>query len=432
MEQALVDHVTRARSQWERLKNEDNAGGFAANFLTSTDLATLDVRQRWLIKNVLVADMPALLGGPKKSLKTSLMLDMVISLGSGKSFLGKFEVPQKVKVAVLSGESGQATIKETALRIARTKGVDLATCDVLWGFELPRLGVDEDLAALSAALQDNKVKVVFIDPAYLCLLAGSRDVQANNMFQVGPLLVRVAKICQQTGTTLVLVHHTTKAASMQRTQEGEPLELEDLAYAGFQEFARQWLLLNRRQKYEPGSGKHLLWLNLGGSDGHSGCWGIDVDEGVLDDNFNGRRWLVQVRSLDEAKKVVEQQKERVKDDRKKAKLEGLKIKLRQALLDFPAGETISFLAARIGESRTTGVTEALSEMRLDGQVEVCTVTKPAGRRMQDHPGWRLTGWGAGLNRQTSADSKQRNETVNAGAAGDDAAPAMVAEDGLAA
>jgi len=57
------------------------------------------------------------------------------------------------------------------------------------------------------------------------------------------LLLRVARICQENGTTLVLVHHTTKPAGMLRMQTGEPLELEDLAYSGFQEFARQWLLV---------------------------------------------------------------------------------------------------------------------------------------------------------------------------------------------
>src|SRR5262249_19920687 len=154
-------------------------------------------------------------------------------------FLGKFEDPERVKVAVLSGDSGQITIRETALRVAPFKGVKLSACEGVWGFDLPRLGVDEDLLALSAGVRDNGVGVVFIDPAYLCLLAGTSDLQANNMFQVGPLLLRIARICQENGTTLVLVHHTTKPVGMLRMQSGEPLELEDLAYAGFQEFARQ-------------------------------------------------------------------------------------------------------------------------------------------------------------------------------------------------
>src|SRR5207253_2151692 len=147
----------------------------------------------------------------------------------------------------------------------------------------------------------------------------------NNMFQVGPLLLRIARVCREAGTTLVLVHHTTKPAGMLRMQAGEPLELEDLAYSGFQEFARQWLLVNRRQKYEAGSGEHLLWLNLGGSAGHSGCWGLDIDEGKLDENFGGRGWQVQVRTMDEAFKALscekEKRKETVKEDKLRASRE---------------------------------------------------------------------------------------------------------------
>jgi len=390
MEQQLADHIFKAR-EWHKttVANQKIAGGFQPAFLTSAALEQLDARHRWLIKHVLVRDQPVLLGGPKKSLKTSVMLDAAISLGSGRPFLGKFEVPEKVRVAVLSGESGQITIRETALRIAKAKGVQLAACDVLWGFDLPRLGVEADLQMLSAALRDNQIGVVFIDPAYLCLLAGVQEVQANNMFQVGPLLLRVARVCAEAGTTLVLVHHTTKMASLQKVQTGEPLELEDLAYAGFQEFARKWMLVNRRQKYEPGTGQHLLWLNVGGSAGHSGCWGLDIEEGRLDDNFGGRRWLVQVRSVDEAFKAVVQQKERAKDGKKKAKLDELKTKLRQVLRDLPGGETVTRLAQLIGESRTTGVTEALAEMGEDGEVVLGDIVKQAGRRKQTLPAWRL-------------------------------------------
>jgi replicative DNA helicase len=389
MEQQLAEHVFKARAWHKTASKQQEAGGFRPEFLTSAALEQLDARHRWLIKHVLVRDQPVLLGGPKKSLKTSIMLDAALSLGSGRPFLGKFEVPERLKVAVLSGESGQITIRETALRVAGSKGVKLAACDVLWGFELPRLGVEEDLTALSAGLRDNGVQVVFIDPTYLCLLAGTPDLQANNMFQVGPLLLRVAKNCLEAGTTLVLVHHTTKPAGVLRMRAGEPLELEDLAYAGFQEFARQWLLVNRREKYEPGSGKHRLWLNIGGSAGHSGCWGVDVEEGQLDDNFGGRRWLVQVRSVDEAVQAVAQQKERAKDGRRKAKLDELKRKLRQALRELPGGETVTRLAQMIGESRTTGVAEALAEMREEGEVVLGEIVKQAGRRKQTLPAWRL-------------------------------------------
>ena len=264
----------------------------------------------------------------------------------------------------------------------------LSDCDVLWGFDLPRLGVEGDLQALAAALKDNGVGVVFIDPAYLCLLAGSPELQANNMFQVGPLLMRVARICQEVGATLILVRHTTKPAGMLRMQACEPLELEDLAYSGFQEFARQWLLVNRRQKYEPGSGKHFLWMNIGGSTGHSGCWGIDVEEGVLDDKLGGRRWLVQVRSMEEALKGISEAKERQKEVGKQVKMTEDSDKILKVLEGIPEGETQAVIAKLTGlQARVVGPVLLV----LAGQKKVVPtqVRKSSGQGEKFYPAWRL-------------------------------------------
>jgi replicative DNA helicase len=393
IEQALTEPVFRAREWWARKKVADQSGeGFRASFLTSAELEGMDARHRWLIKHVLVRDQPVLLGGPKKSLKTSIMLDAALSLGSGKPFLGKFEVPERVKVAVLSGESGQITVRETALRVAQFKGVKLAACEVLWGFDLPRLGVDEDLAALSAGLRDGGVGVVFIDPAYLCLLAGTPDLQANNMFQVGPLLLRVAKVCRDSGTTLVLVHHTTNPAGMLRMQAGEPLELEDLAYAGFQEFARQWVLVNRRQKYEPGTGKHCLWMNLGGSAGHSGCWGVDVEEGQLSDDFGGRRWLVQVRSMEDALKGINEARERKKEVGKRARLGEDTEKVLKALEAVPEGETQAAICKMTGlQARVVG--PVLTGLLGQRKVVRTQVRKSSGKGETWYDAWRVASSG---------------------------------------
>ncbi|MFL5242980.1 MAG: AAA family ATPase [Gemmataceae bacterium] len=183
--------------------------GYRFQPIDSATFAAADYSLKWLICRLLIRNMPAIVGGPKKALKTSLLLDLILSLASGTPFLGKFQVYQKVRLAVLSGESGPFTLQETARRICEAKGIDLASLDCFWDFKLPQLGTLADLSELRRGLEAQAIEVLLIDPLYLCLLSGeeAKDKQATNLFDMGPLLLNVAQCCLEVSCTPILIHH---------------------------------------------------------------------------------------------------------------------------------------------------------------------------------------------------------------------------------
>lgn len=284
-------------------------------FRTSAEFLSGNYQLSWLVKGLLVEGQPGVLGGPKKALKTSLVVDAALSLGTGTPFLGRFAVPKARRVGIMSGESGEATLRDTAIRVAEAKGIDPKAADVLWEFQLPRLADPGDLAALGRALREEKVEVLFIDPLYLCVLAGAvmPAIQTSNVFQMGPLFLGVARACLDVGCTPIPAHHF----KLTRANPYDEPQLEDLAFAGIQEFARQWLLVGRRERYDPGTGLHELWLSAGGSAGQSGLWALDIDEGVIDDDFRGRRWEVSFQNPTEARQGKGAQKEEEKKAKKR-------------------------------------------------------------------------------------------------------------------
>jgi replicative DNA helicase len=269
-------------------------------FRTSSEFLDGDYRQTWLVKGLIVEGQPGIVGGPKKSLKTSLLVELAYALATGSPFLGRFNVPRPLRVGIMSGESGEFTLKETTLRICAARGITAREADVVWEFELPRLADAADLATLRDAVEEAGIKFLLIDPLYLCLLSGmgAAGLQASNLFHMGPLFLGVAKACLQVGCTPLLAHHF----KLTRANPYDEPQLEDLAFAGVQEFARQWLLLGRRERFEPGLGIHKLWLSAGGSAGQSGLWALDIDEGVMDSEFRGRKWDVAVHSATDVRR----------------------------------------------------------------------------------------------------------------------------------
>jgi hypothetical protein len=347
---------------------------------TMAELAAADYRIEYLVDRTLVAGQPCLMAGGKKTLKTSFLVDLGISIAMGSPFLGKLDVLRAARVALMSGESGLATLQEPARRVALAKGYDLADIGgMIVSPDLPICGHVLHMEPLQRFLRDNEIEVLILDPAYLCLPTEGNE---GSLFAMGALLRSISEVCQGNGVTLVLAHHTRKNV----VDPYAPVELEDIAWAGFPEFARQWLLLSRREKFQPGTGEHRLWMTVGGSAGHSSLWGCDVAEGVYD-SHTARQWNVTIWTPDQAREAATDKAERARQVKADEKLERDKRAVLDVVVKMPNRRgTKSEIRDRCGRNGQA-FNAAFAALVRDGHLVECEIAK--GNRKAPYEGFML-------------------------------------------
>ena len=77
-------------------------------FYSADEFAALDLNREYFIPGVLAAGpVPSGLFGAFKTLKTSIAMDLLISIATKNRFLGYFQVERQARVAMMSGESGK-------------------------------------------------------------------------------------------------------------------------------------------------------------------------------------------------------------------------------------------------------------------------------------------------------------------------------------
>ena len=309
-------------------------------------------------------------------MKTTLAIALAIALATGRPFLGVFKVLNPVRVLVCSGESGLAAIKETASRIAYAQGDSLRGLrNLIWSSDLPRFDNPVHLQAFRDVIEQGEIGVVILDPMYFCL----PGADAGNLMVVGALLRGVSQICEETKTTLIVVHHVRKSLE----NPHDPPELSDVSWSGTSEWARQWILLSRRRRYEPGTGQHDLWMSVGGSAGHNGLWALDIFEGVGTE----RSWDVSLSNPDDARNASTNAREEAKTTRKAEQLERDKRAILDAVLKLPDHRgTLSEIRTRTGRNGQA-FSVALADLVNDRHLVACQIPKPNGRQYE---GFRLS------------------------------------------
>ncbi len=121
----------------------------------------------YLVEDVLARSQPFIIAAAKKMLKTNSSIALTLALASGGKWMNRFYVPHAVRVALMSGESGDAVIQETARRIARSMPwMNLRDyANAIWSFDLPRLGQPQTKRDLTKFIDDHALDVLIVDPA---------------------------------------------------------------------------------------------------------------------------------------------------------------------------------------------------------------------------------------------------------------------------
>lgn len=220
------------------------------------------------------------IAGPSKAMKTTTALALVMSLASGRPFLGQFKVSEPKRVLMYSGETSLRGIVSRAPRVAEACGIkgqqefDEMAERLKFRSQVPNASNMLSIEAFCRDMEEHKPDVVVIDPLYL---ASDCDVQAN-IAKMGQQLRAFQMLVQDRGADLIFVHHSKKGFGRGIDKENgsskhvsQAMELSDMSGAGISENAGAWLLLSRDKRFgnasKDGVRSHGLHFNYGNREG---------------------------------------------------------------------------------------------------------------------------------------------------------------------
>jgi hypothetical protein len=209
-------------------------------------LATEFTQPFWAVDGVWSGDAHGLIAGEPKTYKSLISMDLLVSVASGKPFLGQYEIPATGPGLLIQEENTPGLVRDRLMKIAHAKeltGKLHVNGSRSVHFEVPatlpltvvnnaRINLNdvEDLEWISELIRENQAKLVVLDPLYM--MAPGMD--ENSAAQVAPVLRNLLTLKQRHGCGLLLVHHYNKPREGEDRHAGNRISGSNAFYRWFE------------------------------------------------------------------------------------------------------------------------------------------------------------------------------------------------------
>lgn len=183
----------------------------------------------WLVDQVWALGAHGWWAGEEKTFKSTLLMDLAISVASGMPFLGYYDIPSRGPVLMIQEENAPGFMRSKIDRITQSKALGGDVEENANGrsyVKLPKdppvfllnqhrfdLNDQEDMSWLEWWIRANEPKLVILDPFYK--VSGGAD--ENTSVDVSPMLNHIQAISSETETAVIIAHHFKKADDQKRS-----------------------------------------------------------------------------------------------------------------------------------------------------------------------------------------------------------------------
>lgn len=218
----------------------------------------------WLVEGFWMKKSHGIVAGEPKSFKSTLAMDLAVSVASGKPFLGQFKVADQGPVIYVQNENAKWIIQDRLAKIAGHKRLlgkvvraDDKKLQVTWPPELPIYMINQQgflltnpghQKILEKVMEEYKPQLVILDPLYLMF-----DGDLNSSKDLNPTLSWLIELRTKFNCGILLIHHWKKSSKDTAGMRGGQRMLGSTTLHGWIESA--WYITSSKSEDEVDDGE---------------------------------------------------------------------------------------------------------------------------------------------------------------------------------